>query len=76
MSVTARKWVAVDFGGPEVLRDVEVDVPDPGPGQVTISVRAAGHDAIPRHGTAGPPQRGHLQVAAPHGGRREDGTTG
>jgi NADPH:quinone reductase len=42
MSVTARKWVAVDFGGPEVLRDVEVDVPDPGPGQVTISVRAAG----------------------------------
>jgi NADPH:quinone reductase len=40
--VTARKWVAVDFGGPEVLRNVEVDVPDPGPGQVTIDVRAAG----------------------------------
>ena len=39
-------------------------------------IRAAGLDAIPRHGTAGPPQRGHLQVAAPHGGRREDGTTG
>jgi NADPH:quinone reductase len=42
MSLTARKWVAVDFGGPEVLRDIEVDVPDPGPGQVTIDVRAAG----------------------------------
>jgi NADPH:quinone reductase len=42
MSLTARKWVAVDFGGPEVLRDVQVDVPDPGPGQVTIDVRAAG----------------------------------
>ena len=42
MSLTARKWVAVDFGGPEVLRNIEVDVPDPGPGQVTIDVRAAG----------------------------------
>jgi NADPH:quinone reductase len=40
--IKARKWVAVDFGGPEVLRDIEVDVPDPGPGQVTIGVRAAG----------------------------------
>ncbi len=39
---TARTWVAVAFGGPEVLRDVEVDVPDPGPGEVTIDVRAAG----------------------------------
>jgi NADPH:quinone reductase len=42
MSRTARKWVAVDFGGPEVLRSIEVEVPDPGPGQVTIGVRAAG----------------------------------
>jgi NADPH:quinone reductase len=42
MSLTARKWIAVGFGGPEVLRNVEVDVPDPGPGQVTIDVRAAG----------------------------------
>jgi NADPH:quinone reductase len=40
--ITARKWVAVDFGGPEVLRSIEVDVPDPGPGQVTIEVRAVG----------------------------------
>jgi NADPH:quinone reductase len=38
----ARKWVAVDFGGPEVLRCIDVDVPDPGHGQVTIDVRAAG----------------------------------
>jgi NADPH:quinone reductase len=38
----ARKWVAVDFGGPEVLRCVDVDVPGPGPGQVVIGVRAAG----------------------------------
>jgi len=39
---TARKCVAVDFGGPEVPRNVGVDVPDPGPGQVSIDVRAAG----------------------------------
>jgi NADPH:quinone reductase len=42
MSLVARKWVAVDFGGPEVLRNIEVDVPEPGPGQVTVDVRAAG----------------------------------
>jgi len=38
----ARKWVAVDFGGPEVLRCIDVDVPDPGSGQLTIDVRACG----------------------------------
>jgi NADPH:quinone reductase len=42
MTLTARKWVAVDFGGPEVLRNIEADVTDPGPGQVTITVRAVG----------------------------------
>jgi NADPH:quinone reductase len=42
MGLTAQKWIAVDFGGPEVLRNVEVDVPDPRRGQVTIGVRAAG----------------------------------
>jgi NADPH:quinone reductase len=38
----ARKWVAVDFGGPEVLRMIDADVPDPGPGEVRIDVRASG----------------------------------
>jgi NADPH:quinone reductase len=38
----ARKWVAIDFGGPEVLRSVDVQVPAPRPGQVTIEIRAAG----------------------------------
>jgi NADPH:quinone reductase len=38
----ARKWVAVDFGGPEVLRMIDVDVPDPAPGEVRIDVRASG----------------------------------
>jgi len=40
--VTSYRWVAVDFGGPEVLRRVEVDVPAPSHGQVRIDVRASG----------------------------------
>jgi NADPH:quinone reductase len=40
--VTDYRWVAVDFGGPEVLRRVAVDVPDPARGQVRIEVRASG----------------------------------
>jgi NADPH:quinone reductase len=39
---TGRQWIATDFGGPEVLQLTEVDVPAPGPGEVTIAVRAAG----------------------------------
>jgi NADPH:quinone reductase len=42
MSLMAFRWVAADFGGPEALRRVEVDVPDPGAGQVRIDVRACG----------------------------------
>jgi NADPH:quinone reductase len=38
----ALQWVAADFGGPEVLRRVEVDVRDPGHGEVRIEVRACG----------------------------------
>ena len=50
----ARKWVAADFGGPEVLRNIDVEVPDPGPGQVTIGVRAAGmNPADAKHIAAG-----------------------
>jgi NADPH:quinone reductase len=50
----ARKWVAVDFGGPEVLRSIDGDVPDPGPGQVTIGVRAVGmNPADAKHIAAG-----------------------
>src|SRR4029453_1224133 len=37
-----RRWVATDFGGPEVLKQVDVEVPAPGPGEVTIQVRAVG----------------------------------
>jgi NADPH2:quinone reductase len=38
----AQAWVATGFGGVEVLKLVDVDVPEPGPGEVTIEVRAAG----------------------------------
>ena len=37
----AQVVVATAFGGPEVLSLVEQDVPDPGPGEVTIRVKAA-----------------------------------
>jgi NADPH:quinone reductase len=38
----AQKWVAIDFGNPDVLREIEVEVPTPRAGEVTITVRAAG----------------------------------
>jgi NADPH2:quinone reductase len=37
-----RKWVAVDFGGLDVFKEVDADVAAPGPGEVTIEIRAAG----------------------------------
>jgi len=39
---SAYQWMAVDFGGSEVLRLVGVDVPAPGEAQVMIEVRACG----------------------------------
>lgn len=38
----AQRWVAKEFGGPEVLEEVLVDLPEPKPGRVTVRVRAAG----------------------------------
>ncbi|MEU1973564.1 NADP-dependent oxidoreductase [Microbacterium sp. NPDC019599] len=38
----ATHWIATDFGDLDVLRLVEYDPPVPGPGEVTIAVRAAG----------------------------------
>src|ERR1700761_9421326 len=42
----ARTVVAPAYGGPEVLEVREVEVPDPGPGEVTIEVRAAGMNPV------------------------------
>lgn len=39
---TGWQWIATGFGGPEVLRLREVEVPPPGPGEVTIEIRACG----------------------------------
>jgi NADPH:quinone reductase-like Zn-dependent oxidoreductase len=39
---TMKAIVFDSFGGPDVLRVAEVDVPRPGPGQVRLRVRAAG----------------------------------
>lgn len=38
--------VARDYGGPEVLDVVDEDVPEPGPGQVQVEVRAAGVNPV------------------------------
>jgi NADPH:quinone reductase-like Zn-dependent oxidoreductase len=35
-----------EFGGPEVLRLVEVEAPHPGPGEIRITVHAAGVNAV------------------------------
>jgi NADPH:quinone reductase-like Zn-dependent oxidoreductase len=54
----ARSWVAAGFGGPEVLRGIATDVPDPGPGEVTIAVRASGmNPADARHIAPGQDRR-------------------
>ncbi|WP_405793807.1 NADP-dependent oxidoreductase [Streptomyces sp. NBC_01506] len=36
-----RKAIQYEYGGPEVLRIIEVDRPEPGPGEVLVRVRAA-----------------------------------
>jgi NADPH:quinone reductase len=38
----ARRWVAKDFGGPEVLEEISVDLAAPAGGEVTVEVRASG----------------------------------
>jgi NADPH:quinone reductase-like Zn-dependent oxidoreductase len=59
-----RKWVAVDFGGLDVFREVEAEAAAPGAGEVTIEVRAAGmNPADYKHVTrAGDPSQLPLPV--------------
>jgi NADPH2:quinone reductase len=50
----SRRWIATGFGGPEVLEEIEVELPDPAPGEVTIDVLAAGmNPADYKHFAAG-----------------------
>ena len=42
----AIKVVATAFGGPDVLAVVDEEMPDPGPGQVSVEVRAVGTNPV------------------------------
>jgi NADPH:quinone reductase len=54
MGTRARQVIAPRYGGPDVVEVVEVDVPQAGPGQVTIAVRAAGMNPADFKGFASP----------------------
>jgi NADPH:quinone reductase-like Zn-dependent oxidoreductase len=53
VALTSRAVVATAYGGPEVLRLVDVPPGDPGPGNVLIEVRAAGVNPTDWKGYAG-----------------------
>jgi NADPH:quinone reductase len=59
-----RKWVAVDFGGLDVFREVDAEIAAPGAGEVTIEIRAAGmNPADYKHATRkGDPSQLPLQI--------------
>jgi len=61
----AQRWIATEFGTElDNLRLVDADVPAPGPGEVTIEVRAAGVNPADRKHLAGGPDadRGRLPL--------------
>jgi NADPH:quinone reductase len=60
--VQARRWMATDFGGPEVLELVSAELPPPGPGEVTIEVRAAGMNPADYKGFARAGDRSRLPL--------------
>jgi len=53
VALTSRAVVATAYGGPEVLRLVDLPPGDPGPGQVLVEVRAAGVNPTDWKGYAG-----------------------
>jgi NADPH2:quinone reductase len=63
MTAIAKKWVAADFGGLAVLREIEVEVPPPAPGEVTIKVRAAGMNPADYKGFASGTDRSTLPIS-------------
>jgi NADPH:quinone reductase-like Zn-dependent oxidoreductase len=50
---TAKQVIAPRYGGPEVLEMAEVDLPQAGPGEVTIEVRAVGVNPTDYKGFSG-----------------------
>ncbi len=59
----ARQWIARDFGDLDVFEEVEVEVLAPGPGEVTIEVRAAGMNPADFKHVASGTDRSLLPVA-------------
>jgi NADPH2:quinone reductase len=60
---TARRVVAAGYGGPENLRVEEVALAEPGPGEVRVSVRAAGVNAYDAKVYAVPGDPARLPIA-------------
>ncbi|WP_368496534.1 NADP-dependent oxidoreductase [Herbiconiux sp. A18JL235] len=59
----ARMWIAQDFGDLDVFEEVETEVPPPGPGEVTIEVRAAGMNPADFKHVASGTDRSKLPIA-------------
>lgn len=57
-----RAWVATDFGGFDVFEQIDVDVPEPEVGQVTIEVFAAGMNPADYKHVAGGSDRRVLPI--------------
>jgi NADPH:quinone reductase-like Zn-dependent oxidoreductase len=58
----SRRVVAAGFGGPENLQVEQIDPVEPGPGQVRVSVRAAGVNAYDAKVYAGPGDHSRLPI--------------
>ena len=59
----ATAWVATDFGGLDVFREVETEVRPPRAGEVTIAVRAAGMNPADYKHVASGSDRSRLPIA-------------
>jgi NADPH2:quinone reductase len=57
------RWVATDFGGLDVFEEVEVDVPPPGEGEVTIEVHAVGMNPADYKHVSSPGDPSRLPIA-------------
>lgn len=57
-----KAWVAADFGGLGVFKEVEVDVPEPTTGEITIQVLAAGMNPADYKHVAEGSDRGLLPI--------------
>jgi NADPH2:quinone reductase len=64
---TATKMMAAGYGAPDQVQPYEVDVPEPGPGEVTIDVRAAGVNPADYKAVAGNRGRDEANLPLPIG---------